>query len=363
MTKRVFIHIGAPKTGTTYLQYVLKQNRGAMKKAGVLYPRVAGGDAHHTAMWDLRRTWERREFGSDIRGHWDDAVRKAANWKGHTVVFSSELFVYANKATAKRAVSAFGDAEVHVIYTARDLVRQAPAVWQERIKNQHALPYDRFLIDMMGRSKTPMAQGFWMAQDAPTALKRWSYGVDPAHVHVVTAPPSGSAPDVLWQRFASVIGLDGADYPSDVPAANTSMSVTSAELLRRFNVRHGKEMPHIQYRKVVRDGLFEVLGRVIDDKSRPALTTQQRDFLIKKDTQFVKALEKAGYDIVGDTADLIGDRAAAAKVSEGRPGDITQAQVVDGLLDVVLDLLITKREMSGPSKADEMSEPDENDGS
>ncbi|MEP6666444.1 MAG: hypothetical protein ABJA81_08360 [Nocardioidaceae bacterium] len=360
MSDRVFVHIGAPKTGTTYLQQVLKRNRKAMKQAGVLYPRIAG-EAHHTVMWDLRRSWEHREFGQDIRGHWDDAVRRAAAWNGHSTVFSSELFVYADKATAARALSSFGDAEMHVIYTARDLVRQAPAVWQERIKNQHSLSYDRFLNDMMGRSKTTMAQGFWSAQDAPAALKRWSKGVDPAHIHVVTAPPPGSAPDVLWRRFASVLGLDGADYPTDVPAANTSMSVTSAELLRRFNVRHGKDLPHMRYRKIVRGGLFEVLDRVIDDTSKLALTADQRDFLVKKDQQIVKAIEKAGYDVVGDTADLIpaaGARQNGVPASEARPTDITEDQVVDGLLDVVLDLLKTKKRMSGVSD-DELSEPDE----
>ena len=116
-----------------------------------------------------------------------------------------------------------------MIYTARDLVRQAPAVWQERLKNQHTLGYDAFLKDVLGPRKSPMSKGFWSAQDAPTALQRWSQGIPPEQVHVVTTPPSGAAPSLLWERFASVIGVDPAAFDIDVPAVNTSMSVTAAE--------------------------------------------------------------------------------------------------------------------------------------
>ena len=35
---RVYLHIGAPKTGTTYLQEVLFTNRARLAEHGVLYP-------------------------------------------------------------------------------------------------------------------------------------------------------------------------------------------------------------------------------------------------------------------------------------------------------------------------------------
>ncbi|MBA2774812.1 MAG: hypothetical protein H0U36_12330, partial [Nocardioidaceae bacterium] len=51
--KRVFFHIGAPKTGTTYLQNVLFQNRPALKAAGVLYPYSDAGQSFRS-MQDFR---------------------------------------------------------------------------------------------------------------------------------------------------------------------------------------------------------------------------------------------------------------------------------------------------------------------
>jgi len=348
MTERFYLHIGAPKTGTTYLQHALHRNRRKLKSDGILYPRVAG-NAHHTSVWDLRSMWEQREFGKDIRGHWDEAVRRVREWHGTRAVMSSELFVYASPDECARALSAFGDIEVHIIYTARDLVRQAPAVWQERIKNQYTLEYDDFLADLVSKSKTPMAKGFWKAQDASTALRRWSQGLPPDHVHVVTTPPAGSAPTLLWDRFVGVLGLEGREYDADVPATNTSMSVTAAEVLRRYNIRHGKALTPLQYRRrVVSSGLLEVLGEGVTDTSKLALSPTHEGVLIARGKAVANELRKCGYDIVGSLDELAPD-ASGRLPRPGAPGrqpaDVTAGEITDALLDVV-DSMLRRRPRS-----------------
>lgn len=346
MADRVFLHIGAPKTGTTYLQHVLHRNRDALDEAGVLYPRVVG-DAHHTALWDLREAGE-RDFGRNVRGDWGKAVRLVDAWTG-TAVMSSELFVYAEEEECRRALTAFTDGtEVHVVYTARDLVRQAPAVWQERVKNQHTLGYGPFLADALNRSETHMAMGFWRAQDLPVALERWSQGIPPQHVHVVTTPPAGSPPTLLWERFASVLGLDGASYDTDIPVVNTSLSVTAAEVLRRFNVRHGHKLTHLQYRRVVRKGLFDVLSEVVEDTSKLTLTRSEYAALSKRSQAGAGVARARGYDIVGSLDDLVPTPARQLDKHElrgTRPDDLDDAEVAAALLDVVNKLLLLQHNL------------------
>lgn len=352
MSERVFVHIGAPKTGTTYLQQALHQNREQLKAAGVFYPTIAG-DAHHTTLWDLRNLSEKRKFGQDIRGHWDTTVRLAQQWTGHTTVISSELFVYLEDEMARRVLDAWGDAEVHVIYTARDLVRQVPAVWQERMKNGRTLPYGDFVADVLGKSKTGMAQGFWKAQDAEGVLARWSHGIDPRQVHVVTGPLSGSAPDLLWHRFASVLGVDGGQYPAKVSAANPSIGVTSAELLRRLNVRHGQHLTVLRYRRIVRRGLFDVLADAVDDRTKLELTARQRQALFNRSVQKVDAIEKAGYDVVGSLDELVPPEPTQAEKNQPparSPDDVPDDEVLDALLDVVFGLLKARHRGGTPGK-------------
>ncbi len=338
MTERVYLHIGAPKTGTTYLQGVLDTNRRALKRAGLLYPKLPG-IAHHSALWDLRRMWQEREFNVEVRGHWDRVVRKVAAWEGPSALLSSELFVYAEPDEVARALTSFGDSEVHVVYTARDLVRQVPAVWQERLKNQHTMRYDAFVSDVIGRSRSGMARSFWLAQDAPKALARWSSGIPAGHVHVVTMPPSGSAPDLLWNRLAAVVGLDGTQYVADVPATNTSFGAVEAEVLRRLNERQAGDLGAAAYRRVVRNGLFDVLDRVVPDKTKITLSPAEHAALVKRSAGLVADLEAGGYDVVGDLADLVPVPFSPAGGEQRRPGDVTDVEVNEALLDALFLVL------------------------
>ncbi|MDQ3480504.1 MAG: hypothetical protein M3423_04130 [Actinomycetota bacterium] len=338
MSGRVYIHIGAPKTGTTYLQQVLGTNRESLKAAGVLYPHVAG-DAHHTSIRDLRDS-EKGKAHPRAGGDWAEVARLSAAWSGAVSVLSSELFVYATTPAAARALTSFYDAEVHVIYTARDLGRQVPAVWQERLKNSHSMGYTDYIEDVLGPTNSRLAQGFWTAQDAAKALQRWSQGIDPSQVHVVTAPPAGAPPVVLWERFASVLGLEGRDFSSAVPAVNTSLSVTAAELLRRFNERHAEGMSRKRHRHLVKNGLANLLTEVVPDASKLPLSESQQERIAQRAEQLTLELSAAGYDIVGSLDDL---RPAVRAAGSGNgPDDLSDSEVIDGLLDVIKELLPLK---------------------
>ena len=65
-TKKVFFHVGAPKTGTTYLQQVLFQNREAWPH-GVLYP-YEFFDESFRSMQDFRGASEAEGPGLLRRG-------------------------------------------------------------------------------------------------------------------------------------------------------------------------------------------------------------------------------------------------------------------------------------------------------
>lgn len=334
--KKVFLHIGAPKTGTTYLQQVLDRNREAMKEAGVLYPRIHL-DAHHTAVWDLRGTFEDVPGGRKMTGHWDELVRQTLDWEGQTVVVSSEMFVFSDAEEARRILGSFGDCEMHVVYGARDLLRQIPAVWQEQVKNRRVTPYQDFLDDVLGKRRKPLSQHFWTAQDAPAVLERWGQGLEPARVHVLTAPPTGSGPDLLWRRFAGIVGLDGEDYPSEAPAVNVSLGVTSAEVLRRYNERYGKDIPILRYRAKFLSQLMPALTEAVPDRSKLPLSYSQRNRIVDLSEELVHAVASSGYDVVGALDELVPERPSRKdrRKSERGPDDLPDSEVVDALLDVL----------------------------
>lgn len=335
--ERVFLHIGAPKTGTTYLQGLLALNQRALQRNGILYPATRSG-AHHTAVWDLRDTPHQRRDAKGIAGAWARLVDTANSWDGAAVLLSSELFVYANATQVRRALSAFS-APVHVIYTARDLARQVPAVWQERVKNQQTMTYPDFVNAVVERAEEAGGRAFWRAQDAAGVVARWSRSLAADHVHVVTVPPAGWSPTVLWDRFLSVMDSGGDGYQTQGgEPANRSLNRLQIELLRRYNERHGAALPWPAYRRTVWRELDSSFAAVGSDGPKLALSTAHYDFFAAAARDITARLRSGGYDVVGDLQDLIPvrvepERSAGCGPAEGAAAP--DGEVLGAALDVL----------------------------
>ncbi len=349
--ERVFLHVGAPKTGTTYLQALLAANRAALKSDGILYPRSVS-DAHHTAAWDLRDTPAQRRDARNIEGSWRKLVDKANSWDGESVVISSELFVYCDSSQVRKALSAF-TAEVHIIYTARDLVRQIPAVWQERVKNQQTITYRAFVASVT-RAKASGDSAFWRAQDAAAVARRWSPGLDPARVHVVTAPPSGSSPVVLWDRFLRVLRQPGGSYSTETTGStNPSLGMLQTELLRRYNARHGDQLSWPTYRRTIRTELDKSFAEAIDDPRKLALTAAETELFAAASREIAERVRRAGYSVVGDLNDLLpaaADRAAHTDAEALEAAELTDGELLDAALDVLHTVLTRQQEQRAQSR-------------
>ena len=78
-------------------------------------------------------------------------------------------------------------------------------------------------------------------QEVPDILDRWGGTLPPERVHLVTVPAPGADRGLLWQRFASVLGLDTGELAPDTSRVNASLGVPETALVRRINeqVNHG----------------------------------------------------------------------------------------------------------------------------
>ena len=64
--------------------------------------------------------------------------------------------------------------EVHVVVTARDLGRQIPAEWQERVKHRGGRDYMTFLKALMRSYRAKdNSLWFWKVQHLPRILSTW----------------------------------------------------------------------------------------------------------------------------------------------------------------------------------------------
>ncbi len=302
MAGRVFLHVGAPKTGTTYLQDTLAANRDLLADHGLTYPPTKSGSHFEAAIDLIDHRWGGALDAA--RGDWA-AVASAALKATDDAVISHEVLAAATGHQVRRAHAALEGAEVHIIYTARDLGRQIPAEWQETVKHRGRRRFGGFLNHLMDSPRTGSKQWFWRVQGLPDVLTRWGNGLPPDRIHLVTVPPAGTDSGVLWQRFASVLGIDPALAVERGVRSNPSMGAVGTTLVRKLNVElKGRAISQPVYAELVRGLLAHQMLAARPDKVRAELPPSSRPFVEEVTAEWVDWVEGSGIEVVGDLDDL-----------------------------------------------------------
>jgi hypothetical protein len=299
----VFVHIGAPKSGTTFLQNMLWSHRGPLKAGGVLYPYDRPTE-HFEAMLDLREQGWGNISRARVRGAWQRVARRVREWDGHTVILTNELLGRANPAQITRLLESLAPADVHVLYTARDLATQLASSWQEQVKHNIAVPFEEFLAEMVKHgpeTQPPFARHFWPLQDAGYVLSRWAARVGGDRISLITVPAAG-ARQVLWHRFCETTGLDYAAYAIGRVPENVGLTHVEAEFFRRVNEGISDMIPR-EYAAIVRNGLMRQVAQ--GNGVRLRLPESHFPLVHQRATGLVETLRGRGYGVVGDLEELI----------------------------------------------------------
>lgn len=326
MSKRVLLHVGTPKTGTSHLQDVLFRNRRRLALHGIHYP-AHRFDAHFLAALDLMRLpWGGLEH--EAVGAWDALAARVSRTSG-TAVVSHEILAAASRAQAARAVESFGDAELHLVLSVRDLARQIPAEWQENVKHRSVVSYARFLEMIRDpHRRGRIASWFWSVQEIPDIIARWAPDLPPERVHLVTVPPAGSDPDLLWRRFAETFGLSGLDLEIGTERVNPSLGVPETALIRRINRAANQVVPPADYRPLVRELLAHQTLAQRTSSPRLALPPDVHDWAADLAQAWVTELRDRGYRVVGDLDELlVGPPTAYADPDRPRERQVSAAAV------------------------------------
>ncbi|MCW2834918.1 MAG: hypothetical protein JWN68_2871 [Nocardioides sp.] len=327
---QVFVHIGLPKTGTSYLQAISWPGRQQLRDAGLLLPGARKSD-HLFASMIVRDDPGVARRGPDAPQAWERVLADIADWDGNALI-SHEFFCAASAAQAQRMVEQLAPAEVHVVITARDPLGLLASSWQESLKNKATTP----LADY-GRSESddPRDVWDWRSLDLGLVLRRWAPAVAPERLHLITPAPAGSGREVLWERFAGVLGIDPATCDSSRGFANSSMGVAEAETLRRVNERL-KGFNNARARGVwLRSFLAD--ERLVPRGGEPFWpATDQVEDARRRGARAVELVRAAAYDVVGDVDLLLVPDDLPPRRN---PESVTDAEVADVALDLVATLL------------------------
>lgn len=302
-TQRVFFHIGAPKTGTTFIQDVLVRNKNALRANGLLYPGRNG--MHVMAALDLRNIVFKGHRYAEADRAWPRMVNTIKPWGGDAII-DQELFAGASEKQVARALRNLDFAEVHILLTVRDMARQLPAAWQEWIRNSETESFAEWLraVHPADDAESDARWLFWRLHDIPEILRRWTRDVPPDRVHVITVPPAGSDPGTLWNRFAGVLGIDPDAYDTHSERQRASLAAAEAETLRALNIAlRDEDVAWPTYDRIVKRYLAFELGERRGDPI--ALPKDHYEWAVEWSRDASAFIAERGYHVVGDLDDLI----------------------------------------------------------
>lgn len=348
-TPRTFVHIGLQKTGTSYLQSVFWQSTDALGQQGLA---MLPGTKRQTfrVMLATRDRVRPGVDGPEVTGALSRLRRSLAaalaEGRADRFLLTEESLAPATAEQARRLVEHLDGTEVHLVLTVRDLARQVPSVWQQKVTARRRYSYDQYLAAVVDRRRR--ARDFWASQDLPAVLERWGSAVPAERIHVVTVPPAGSDPGLLLERFCAVLGVDRGALDTRVSRRNVSLGLVQTELLRRVNAELGGRLRRREaYRRA---GKMYLGKRILSaQQGTPArLPRRLEEWCASVSASHVDAVREGRYDVVGALEDLL----PAPSSFADDPQRVSEAEVADAAARAIAAMLTSppKSRRGGPGR-------------
>ncbi len=339
-TRRCYIHVGLPKTGTSYLQSILRHSEDALSAQGLdLLPRTAVG---------------RRYLSVALRGKLDERTdppaafrvlgrlrQEAESAAGDRALVSQEILGALTPEQIRPLLDALPGYEVHVVVTVRDLARTLPSGWQQETQARSATTLEEFVDEFVGSEQGESRKR--RRRVLQTVLDSWEQHVPASRVHVVTVPPRSTGPEVLLERFCELLDVDPRSLDLDVRRENTALGVAQAELLRRVNEVLGDRLGHPRgaYQEHVKKFLAKQV--LLPQGGRPTrLPESARGWCVEASRAVIDRLSTGGYRVVGDLDDLRPDPSSFATDAEA----VTDVELLDAAVEAIAALLVDRADRS-----------------
>ncbi|MEQ6900658.1 hypothetical protein [Nocardioides sp. YIM 152588] len=303
----IWLHIGAMKTGTTFIQGMLIANKDRLAEAGLLFP---------GAKW-VEQVTGLRQFVSRTEGKaarprdtavWESLRAEMLQHQGAGSLYSMEFISFLD-AEQVREMAKDLDGRVRAVITLRDTSSTLPAFWQTRCRAGGTVPWPRFVRRIAesletGEADSKPARSFRRTQDIPRMLDAWCGALGADRVTVVTVPRERTDPLALWRRFSEAVGMDPALGVDRGDKSNPSVGYPSAELTRRVTAHVGPKLSggRIGGRLNMPPRMIAALAE-LDERRIPLLPAAAQ---LAADWNGVvrDAVERSGVRVIGSLEDL-----------------------------------------------------------
>ena len=302
--KKLIIHPGFHKTGTTALQHALSEARDELGAAGFNYPHTAG-HAHHRAAWVIiEKTWGWKKRGGRFTQpiEWRKLERKL-NGSNKSAIISSEFFSEASPAQLQKLQELVKKREIQIVFTWRPLPFMLASSYQQYLKYGVKASYDQWLhsvFDVPGEAM--LTPSFWKRNLHGDVIAAWCDAFGPENVSIICVDESH--PNYLYDTFAQVAGIPAGLVKEPVhKELNRSLTFTEASLLLEINKTYPKDRDWDSYEIFIRKGNIRALtGSESADPSDEKIMTPEWAITAAAEinAKNVAKIKTLGVEIIGD---------------------------------------------------------------
>ena len=348
--KKVVIHAGFHKTGTTALQHSLHASTELLKTAGYRYPIVDQGTSQSGSVLALAdRGWGWQARGSKVipKKVWTKLVRQTLAGKDN-VVLSSEFFSELDENQVRQVKSAFTGQNVQIVFTMRALDKLFPSTYQQSLKSGSSYSYEAWLERTVNDYFAEQKTGFWKRNRHAQVISRWTQIFGAENVTLITADESN--PGLLFDRFSEFLNLPvGELKPVADSGLNRSLLLDEIYLLRAINKNVPKSRNWNAYMTFIRRGTFEQITSTPAPKVTAAEKLRTPKAYAKKIEQIaaleLTELKALDLRVLGDISDLEVGTAPVGPNAELTEISIDKVAAVIASYDFGLLKLISPRSM------------------
>ena len=265
MSKKVFIHVGFHKTGTTAIQESLHSHRDELNKLGLIYA-TKYRKANHRQAWALSERywgWKNRGGNKTPISEWNTQVKSLKSNKSNSIL-SSEFFSELNEAKLNRMASDLRDFQVEVIFTIRPLSKMLASSYQQYLKYGIKASYDEWLQDIFQNSKkSKLTPTFWKRHRHEVVIARWAKVFGNQNIHLVVVDES--EPEFLFDSFNQILQLPAGTLSEVINSGtNRSLNYSEISLLLAINRAFPKDRNWADYEAFIREGSIRRLTNQAD---------------------------------------------------------------------------------------------------
>lgn len=244
-TRRLILHVGPHKTGSTYIQKRLLRSSGDLEKLGGIYPQVAVQIyGHH----DLANHLHANPEAPEMRAFADQIKLASAGYD--TVILSSEVFSLKQAEKLKAFAEIFDGFKIEVVYYLRRLSGFLPSHWQELIKAGDVISFEEYM--MMACADRPPFKEF--SQLAQLEVLRSVFGAE--SISILSYDNIQEAKGDVYQEFLKLIFQTETEQPQTRETVNASLTYDLVELVRSLNTMflrlHSKKLDSALGQKAVK---------------------------------------------------------------------------------------------------------------